>query len=362
MPIPSQELIERPENKTIEVGLEPAANAFGSLHLMIELDWLSGLNEWVVQTVAKMTDAQRHHNRLALVGFFYAVVPERSWPSFPAYVDYLSTLEGETLRDRLMRRYAGLPLMPNADPHGDPSDYGWALGSADDYLAFLSTHFGSESIEEDLEREAFSLLGRPTEMKQMLVDHFREMWQQFLEPEWNRVEPMLRTSAQAFQSLDLEAMTPEQALRHVTLHTPGRTLEWMKRAKRVVFVPSAHTGPYTSHLMAEDTVWILFGARMPAGMEGESPELTRAELLYRLTALAEDTRLRILSAIRDQGELSSQAIIDQLDLSQSTASRHLRQLSVTGFLSERRSEGGKSYRLNPERIEATIQALRGFLS
>ncbi len=185
MPLPSQELIQEPESKTIEVGLEPAANAFGSLHLMIELDWLSGLNEWVVQTVAKMTDAQRHHNRLALVGFFYAVVPDRSWPSFPAYVDYLSTLDGEILRDRLMRRYASLPLRPNATPRGELSDWSWALGSVDDYLAFLRTRFDDDYVEEDIERAAFSLLGRPNEMKQMLVDHFREMWVRYLEPEWN---------------------------------------------------------------------------------------------------------------------------------------------------------------------------------
>jgi Helix-turn-helix domain len=362
MPIPSQDLIQPPERKKIEIGLEPAVNAFGSLHLLIELDWLSGLNEWVIQTAASMTEAQRHHNRLALVGFFYAVVPERSWPSFPAYVDYLASQEGETLRDRLMRRYAGLPVMPDLKVQGDPSDWRWALASPDDYLAFLSTHFKPESIEEDIEREAFSLLQRPDEMKQMLLDHFHEMWSSYLEPEWLRVEPMLRTSAQAFQAADLEAMSPEQALRHMTQHAPERTLWWMERAKRVVFVPSAHTGPYTSHLVAEDTLWILFGARMPAGMEGESPELSRAELQYRLAALAEDTRLRILGAIRDQGELSSQAIIDLLGVSQSTASRHLRQLSVTGFLSERRSETGKLYRLDPDRIEATIQALRGFLS
>jgi ribosomal protein S25 len=195
----------------------------------------------------------------------------------------------------------------------------------------------------------------------MLVSHFREMWADHLQSEWARVEPMLAPSARAFRELDLDRMTLEAAFDAITQQPPAKVIEWMKDIHRVVFVPSAHTGPYTSHLAAENTVWVLFSARMPAGREQEAPDLSRAELLYRLSALSEDTRLRILADIRDQGELSSQDIIERLGVSQSTASRHLRQLSATGFLSERRTESGKWYRLNPERIELTLEALRAYL-
>ena len=54
-------------------------------------------------------------------------------------------------------------------------------------------------------------------------------------------------------------------------------------------------------------------------------------------------------------------MINLLDLSQSAASRHLKQLSATGYLIERRREGAKCYSLNPDRIEATLQALANFL-
>jgi DNA-binding transcriptional ArsR family regulator len=52
--------------------------------------------------------------------------------------------------------------------------------------------------------------------------------------------------------------------------------------------------------------------------------------------------------------------MEQLNLSQSAASRHLKQLSATGYLSERRCAGAKCYRLNPERIEATLRATAAF--
>jgi DNA-binding transcriptional ArsR family regulator len=51
----------------------------------------------------------------------------------------------------------------------------------------------------------------------------------------------------------------------------------------------------------------------------------------------------------------------KLDLSQSAASRHLKQLSATGFLAERRCTGAKCYDLNPQRIEDTLTAISLFL-
>ena len=75
-----------------------------------------------------------------------------------------------------------------------------------------------------------------------------------------------------------------------------------------------------------------------------------------LAALADETRLRILAIIREQGEICSQELIDQLGISQSSISRHLRQLTATGYLVERRTEAGKCFNLNTERIGETLQA------
>jgi DNA-binding transcriptional ArsR family regulator len=89
--------------------------------------------------------------------------------------------------------------------------------------------------------------------------------------------------------------------------------------------------------------------------------LSRNEILVRLGALADDNRLRILKFISDSGEQRSQDIIKALEMSQSAASRHLTQLSATGYLFERRCEGAKCYQLNPERVAETLQALAHFL-
>ena len=134
-----------------------------------------------------------------------------------------------------------------------------------------------------------------------------------------------------------------------------------EHTKQLIFVPSAHVGPYVSKFRSGDTLWMLFGARIPEGAQVHAPDLSRGEILVRLNALADDTRLRILKLIAESGELHSQEIMAGLELSQSATSRHLKQLSATGYLNERRCAGAKCYTLNPTRLEDTLRAISGFL-
>ncbi len=106
---------------------------------------------------------------------------------------------------------------------------------------------------------------------------------------------------------------------------------------------------------------MFFGAKIPNGVQFHAPDLSRAEIAVRLNALADDTRLRILKLISEVGEQRSQDIMQSLDLSQSAASRHLKQLSATGYLFERRFSGAKCYKLNPQRIKDTLHAIAVFL-
>jgi DNA-binding transcriptional ArsR family regulator len=91
------------------------------------------------------------------------------------------------------------------------------------------------------------------------------------------------------------------------------------------------------------------------------PGLSRFEPLVRLSALDDDRRLRILRLLGQKGPLGTPDIIAQLALSQSSASRHLEQLTATGYPTVPRRWGMKRYRLNPDRIEHTFKALTRLL-
>jgi DNA-binding transcriptional ArsR family regulator len=188
------------------------------------------------------------------------------------------------------------------------------------------------------------------------------MWTHVMSPEWERVLPLLQACVDAYRQIDFSGKSVVEAIQQLVEQKPD---EWCEKiageASRVVFVPSAHIGPYQGRYKVNRTLYLLFGARQPRGAMDLSPELSRSELLVRVTALADDTRLRMLHFIARNGEQRSPDIIRQLDLSQSAASRHLQQLSATGYLTERWREGSKWYSLNTDRIDDTFKALTRFL-
>ena len=360
MPAPTENiLVTQPE--IIGFDLEPAYNAIQSLMFLSQAKKLSGLGEWVTKTLARMTAEEKHHHELVLVGLHFATVPFQSWPSFAAYLEHLSTVNPETLRDKILDTYAFMPCRAGApEPVIDRQE---ALVDGETFLVYLKQRFEPDHIDDLIESEAYTYLINPPALQTLIVSHLTYMWDTYLAVEWAKVEPMLRDAVDAFRQVDFSQMDRIEAAEFIT----GQRLSekhWEKKmleSEQIVFVPSAHAGPYLGMFPRGDAVRVVFGARLPEGVEVDAPDLSRAEILVRLGALADDTRLSILKLVADEGELRSQDIIKQLDLSQSAASRHLTQLSATGYLIERRCNGAKCYSLNTERLENTLRAVSAFL-
>lgn len=368
MPGPVQGLFRAPEAGRIQVRLEPVYNAFESLMLLYRSETMPGLDDWVTHTVAALTPEEYERHELVFIGLYYAVRPDGNWPSFPAYVEHLASLDPSVLRDRMLQLYARVRreegvTRPTMQDEPVPVDLQAILASPEAYIGFLNERFGPEAVEPDLERQAYAYVIDPPAMQTLIVSQLREMWDTYLAPEWARVLPMLEDAVRAFHQLDLTGKSDLEAARLIT----GQELTeemWgpmLERAEQVIFLPSAHIGPYLGQLRGQGVLRIVFGARLPEGVPYSAPDLSRAELLVRLNALADNNRLRILKQISEQGEQSSQEIIANVQLSQPTVSRHLKQLAATGYLLERRHNSAKAYRLNPERIQATLEALAAFL-
>lgn len=361
MPAPLRDLMEIDQLPAIRVALLPVNGALHSLSLIGKDSHVSGLASWISETAAAMSEEELEANRLVMIGMHYAIVPDEEWSSFPVYIDHLSRTPGNALRDRMLNRYCEEPLQAGVEHLISREE---AVESPENYLAFLRQRFDPEKLDEELELRVFEFINDPTALRQVIVDHLWRMWRRYLKAEWERVLPTLKETVRAYQSVDFSQMSFVEAFRMVT----GREYDEEKwagiftDAERLVFVPHPHLGPYLGAWLNKDkTLLIFFGPRQPRGLALDVPELSRAEIVVRLSALADDTRLRILRSIAEQGEMRSQEVMDALGLSQSAASRHLTQLTATGFLHERRCEGAKCYTLNPERINDTLQALSGFL-
>ena len=124
--------------------------------------------------------------------------------------------------------------------------------------------------------------------------------------------------------------------------------------RRIVFVPNCHSGPYVSFVPLKsggETMLLAFNCRPSSGAEEEQSEIIR-DIFPPLRALADETRLEIVYLLQ-RHELYAQQIVDHLDLSQSSVSRHLNLLVAGNVLSVRKKSGMKFYRIN----EATMQQL-----
>jgi DNA-binding transcriptional ArsR family regulator len=329
--------------------------------LLNYVEQMPGLDDWVTRTYNALSPERRHNNRLVLEGLHFAVAPIRSYKSFDEYMNDLEATDAVALRERLLRRLTtkirDLPRGVRAEPAFDIQK----LLDKEIYINWLSEKF-SGKYDQALEREAHDYFTDPPRMKALIVYHLQTMWRETLQQEWKRVRPILEEAVSVFRAQGYSRLDVIEMAKRVT----GQELkpyweEMIQRARHLVMVPSAHMGPYFGKFSNDDTLWLLFGARLPAGTRAVSPALARSELVVRLSALNDDTRLRILELLSQRKELCAQDMITLLDLSQPAASRHLKQLSATGYVTERRREGNKCYALNRERLDETCELLNQFL-
>jgi DNA-binding transcriptional ArsR family regulator len=346
------------------IDLEPALNSFGSMLLVAAEEEEPGIHEWVMKTRAKMSAEERGRHKLVMIGFHYAVLPQKPGATFEEYLLDLDATPPSQIRERLLKAYATICMTDQAkEEAGKPVDWDKVLSSSKNYVSFLQQRFGEELTDKDMESQAYQYVIDPLAMKQLITGHMRWFWENHLQAEWTRTRPMLEASARAFNQVDLAGKSRTEIVQFVTgkeVHESKWGLELLN-AKELIFVPNAHFGPYMRATKIGDTFYIHFGAHLPEGSDVRVPELDRAEIVARLSALADDTRLNILQMITEKGEMRSQEIMEATSLSQPSVSRYLSQLTATGYLQERRENGAKVYVLNRDRIEKTLKAVHAFL-
>lgn len=361
--------LEKTKINSSLVRIEPAFNAFGSMLLIAKPEDEPGFHEWITKTRGQMSSEERFRHKLVTIGFHYAILPRVPGMTFEEYLDDLEATPPSQFRERLLKAYAGTCYTEEAQKLKDqPVDWDEVLSSSKNYVDFLRLRFGDEGVDEEVETRAHEYVIDPAALKQLVTGHIRWFWKNHLQTEWSRVRPMLEESARAFNQVDYGNMTRMEIIEFVTGKELSSEAKWeskwgkeVLKAEELIFVPNAHIGPYMRADKIQDTFYIYFGAHLPEGSDVRVPELDRAEIVSRISALADDTRLQILQMIAEQGEMRSQEIMEAINLSQPSVSRYLSQLTAAGYLQERRANGAKAYILNRDRIEKTLKAVRAFL-
>lgn len=356
----------------IRVALEVIPNMLNSFALLNEVEQLPGLNTWVVQTAALLTPEQLRINRVLLGSLRDALTPLTDELDFPSYLrnladqppDVLRKRALEPLRRRLWRRLSSIP--PSIDEF---------INDRELYLKSVQSMLDENDFDAELYQHTHHLLQYPPALQKLLLEHLAFLWQSTtLAAEWKRAQSSLLWQVEMFsqslgQDVTIEGVFQEFTGRPLPIHVPLSV-----DITEIILIPSWHTGRQVT--VWEDAIWDgeewdgkkvvrLFFSEPPnydVSLLRTTP-MGRGELLARLDALSDETRLHILELLTQRDEMSAQDIITSLDLSQSSVLRHLKQLVSMKYLYERRSEGAnKTYRLSSFYFARTAHALEQFVA
>ncbi|MCG8572602.1 MAG: hypothetical protein MJB14_20915, partial [Spirochaetes bacterium] len=146
MPLPeADKLITQPQ---ISFSLSPVHNFLNTLMLLVKGNTLSGIHPWILDVLKSMPKELFEKNKQITIGFFYALTPDRDWPSVEEYLDYMKNENPEIFIDKILNAYSyygsGLECYGGLRDASCPlKKYNKEeiLSSEQNFLIFLSSHY-----------------------------------------------------------------------------------------------------------------------------------------------------------------------------------------------------------------------------
>lgn len=338
-----------------------------SLHLLQAVDNFEGLSEWVYQTAAALPNdfrAELHLLNYPLKWCFrrqdsliWRLPPDHGahtdLDAFRAYLEAIPAAEFQRVLLLNLAQDAG-----ETHPPTEPDDV---------------TLHGMLMVARQLEVEKWgnafiglvdraslvALVQSPQQFKERLINLLTRFWEAYYGQDfeshreaiahsvaYHRQQTYPRNFTDLFRQVTGRALPPE---------TRDYVQEHLKEIERVIFSPCAHLGLYFQITLSYPTLVVAFNYRTTPVQEREGR--AAVELFPPLKALADETRLRILSLLQER-EMYAQEIIEAVGLTQSTVSRHLQLLERTELVATRQVRRTKFYRINQPRGRVILAALR----
>ena len=338
--------IIEPRDPPVVVELAPVHNIL--LTIMLLGDATRASSGWLAQTAKNLTAAELHRHRLVFEGLGEAIAPTDEARDFDAYLAALAATDPRIVRDRVTERFATIPgsmVRPAA-----------LLADRNAFAAQVARAYGADRFDTALFDEVHTLLNDPHAMHDVIVAHLRAMWEH-VAPEWRRQQSSLAREVRTLSARIGAAPALDALRRALDEDVPEAIRVQLDGVERLVIAPSPHAGPLTMRFGSPTTLW-LFVQSNTAKRTTTRPPAKRSELVGPLAALADDTRLQILEVLAQRGPMLAQELLAHFELSQPSLSRHLKQLTGSGYVLERRGTGAnKRYEYNPATVEWTFRSL-----
>ncbi len=338
-----------------------------SLHLLQAVDVFEGLSEWVYQTAATLPDDLR--GELHLLDYPIKCCFRRQdsliWrlpPDHPAHGDigafhaYLEETPAAEFQQVLLFNLA----QDAGEAHSPEPDDEAALRLMLANARRLQLERWDRSLFDQADEESFiALLQRPQQFKERLAALLTRFWDEYYCQDFEGQRQALARSV-AYHRRQTYTLNFSDLFRQVT----GRALpdsvrdyvqEHLDKIQRVIFCPCAHLGLYFQLTLSYPALVVAFNYRTTPAEEHEGS--TTIELFPPLKALADETRLHILSLLQGR-EMYAQEIVEAIGLSQPTISRHLQLLERTEALTTRQVRRVKYYSINRNKGREILDALQ----
>ncbi|MEE4194445.1 MAG: helix-turn-helix domain-containing protein [Anaerolineae bacterium] len=357
------ELVSIPqESNKFRFELAPAHNALSSLWLLNfeEVNYV----EWISKTREQLSDSQLALNK-EVCWPAATLLRGQSWESFPAWLEDLDTRDPvdlamydlNNLLDRISVYTSEFNKHKAEDLYQDKDLYSLVVKTIYQY-----THWEFHQKEVLAEHHTLTHPELMEGRKRNILSHFTMMWEDYFSSEWNHNLGLLEDTLAAYHSIDIMGLSDIEVLTKITgsAEKPLKAwLGWLPLVKEVICFPNPHLFSYSLVIdRTRESVFTGLSTHISKSISVQPPLLSRSIIKVRLNALADDTRLQIIELLVAEPGLNAKEIKDKLGLSQSAASRHINQLTGSGFLCSKRIEGANQFTIAPDVINELHQSLK----
>jgi DNA-binding transcriptional ArsR family regulator len=352
---------------TAEFHLSLPQDLVTSLRLLQAVDAFEGMSEWVYQTAATLPDDFRAE--LNLLGYpikwcfrrqdslIWRLPPDQpahsSWGAFCSYLEQTPAAEFQRVLFLNLAHEARTAYAPTSPDDAVVHQMIETVRHAE------LEKWGRTFVDLVDDEPLITLIQAAEELKRRLISLLTRFWEHYYRHDFERHRQAMAHSV-TYHRQQTYPHSFSDLFRQVT----GRTLlpstqdliqEHLERVERVIFCPCAHLGLYFHLTMCYPALVVAFNYRTTPAQASDGA--ITAELFPPLKALADESRLHILSLLQT-GEMYAQEIVEAVDLSQSTVSRHLQLLERTELITSRQARGMKFYSINRAKGRTIVEALQ----
>ncbi|WP_152658185.1 helix-turn-helix transcriptional regulator [Oceanobacillus sp. CFH 90083] len=196
-------------------------------------------------------------------------------------------------------------------------------------------------------------------IKRRIISLLNSFWEAGLKKQWRGMRENLSGWIRQHKSLLTKAYcTNREAIFEITgLYPDTSELEKINRAEFLTFIPAANMERLLSFTQFDQHVYLMFAPQA----EAEEKKEKLADHNAAFEGLGDVTRLQILDLLAENKEMFAQQIVQQLNLKQSTVSRHLNQLHQSNLVMIHQVGNTKYFSVNREEINKVAASLSLFL-